>query len=526
MTAEHLTERPVYFSSARAASFKDELLPLLQARLRLVLILGFVVALAAFAFYAGVTGLDPEVHTALAPRINAIYALYPISMGLAASLIFVRSWSMGALQIIDYAVVTFNILLSHFIAVVFDLNEIPTFAISLLLFVHAAFIPVPVGVQAGLAVTAALGFPLMGYLCYAWIPELQTYWSANGGTEAFRAPLLEGTFQLGILAAISVLFTKGLYHIRQSLHRAKQLGNYVVERELGEGGMGRVYIAQHALLCRPTAVKVVEATLGEAEEAIARFEREVRLSATLSHPNTITVYDFGRTGPQTFYYAMEYLEGLSLEDLVRRFGPLPPERTAFILTQVCGSLAEAHANSIVHRDIKPSNIFVTHRGGLYDFVKVLDFGLAKQVGSDEREFVTAAGMVLGTPVYIPPEAVSEIGPVDQRADLYCLGGVAYWMLVGQPPFEAPTSVELILHHVRTRPKRPAEVSELPIPPEMDEIVIKCLEKDPRDRFQTAAELRAALRGISFGEPWTHEKGREWWALHFPTQAPPPDSSET
>ncbi len=523
MTAGPLAEGPVSFSSGMTPSFEEALHRLLQTRLKLVLILGFIVALAVHFFYIDVTGLDPEVDTAFALWIDVVYDLYVVAMGVAVLLLFIRSWSLLALQIIDSSIVTFCILLSHFIAVVFDLNEIPTFAISILLFVHAAFIPVPVGYQVGLAVTAALGFPLIGWLGYSSIPELQAYWSANGGVAAFRAPLLEGTFQLGILAAISVVFTKGLYHMRLSLHKARRYGNYVIESEIGHGGMGRVYVAQHALMCRASAVKVMEAGADEGEKAVARFEREVRLSATLTHPNTITIYDFGRTGQDTFYYAMEYLDGLSLEELVTRFGPVPPERTAFILSQVCGSLAEAHAKDIIHRDIKPSNIFLTQRGYLYDFVKVLDFGLAKRIRADETETITAVGTLLGTPRYIPPEAVSEMGPIDQRADLYSLGGVAYWMLVGRPPFDAPTSVELIVHHVRSSPERPAAASEITIPPEMDEVVMTCLEKDPRHRFQTAAELDAALRAIRFDHPWTHERAREWWTLHLSQQTPPEDS---
>lgn len=518
MNAQPLPEEHVSFSSGATPSLEEALHRLLRARLNLVLIIGAIVALAVHFFYIGLTGLDPEVDTVFAPYIGLVYDLYLVCMGAALLLLFARDWSRRALQIIDYSALTFCILLSHFIAVVYDLNEIPTFAISILLFVHAAFIPVPVRSQVGLAVTAALGFPLMGWIGYTAIPQLQAYWAANGGAPAFRAPLLEGTFQLGILAAISVVFTKGLYHMRMSLHRAQRYGNYVIENEIGRGGMGRVYVAQHALMCRPSAVKVMETAAGEGEEAAARFEREVRLSATLTHPNTITIYDFGRTEQDTFYYAMEYLDGLSLEELVFRFGPVPAERTVFILRQVCGSLAEAHSRDIVHRDIKPSNIFLTQRGDLYDFVKVLDFGLAKRIGADASESITAVGTMLGTPAFVAPEVVTEIGPVDQRSDIYCLGGVAYWMLVGRAPFHAPTAVELIVQHVKSAPQPPAQASELEVPPQLDEIVLRCLAKDPHQRFQTANELDAALRAILFPNPWTHERAREWWTLHFAPEA--------
>ena len=225
---------------------------------------------------------------------------------------------------------------------------------------------------------------------------------------------------------------------------------------------------------------------------MARFEREVRLSSTLTHPNTITIYDFGRTQDNEFYYAMEYLEGLDLQELVEQYGPVPAPRTAFILAQVASSLAEAHSRDIVHRDIKPSNIFLTRRGGLYDFVKVLDFGLAKEMDADATSAVlTQSGVIFGTPLYISPETVYGQDEVDGRADIYNLGGVAYWMLTGQPPFSSSRSVEVLIDHVKTIPKRPSEISELDIPPELDEIVMKCLEKKPEDRFRTAEELEEA-----------------------------------
>jgi hypothetical protein len=506
---------PAFVPAAAVTSFEEELHLTLRRRLRLVLVIGFMVAVAAHLFYQNVTGLDPEIYTPFAPWIDVIYDLFVVSVGLATLLLFSRDWSTPGLLAIDYTLITFNILLAQFIAVAFDRNEIPVFAISILLFVHAAFIPVPVLSQVGLAVTAALGFPLMAGVLYTWVPEIRGYWLENGGIAAFRAPVLEGTFQLIVLAVISVVITKLLYHIRLSLHRAQRLGNYVIERELGRGGMGQVFVAQHALMCRPTAVKVMDSGPGDGHLTMARFEREVRLSSTLSHPNTITIYDYGRTGKETLYYAMEYLEGLNLEELVAHFGPVPPERTIFILDQVCGSLSEAHDKQIIHRDIKPSNIFLTHRGGLWDFVKVLDFGLAKEIRSDESDTITKTGVVLGTPRYIAPEAANATERMDGRADLYCLGGVAYWMLAGRPPFEAPSSVQVIVHHLRTPAEAPSTVSEICIPPGLDAIVMRCLAKDPAQRFQSASELRVALRDLRFGRPWTHELAEEWWSLHRP-----------
>jgi serine/threonine-protein kinase len=513
--AIHFTPQKPFLSASTPASFEAEQRDLLDGRCKLVFLLGFLISLTVHFFYSYVVELSPAAETSFTPWTEATYDLFAVSTGIAAALLFARRWNTRQLLIIDYAAISFCVLLSHFVAVVFDVAEVPAFAIALILFIHAAFIPVPIASQMGLALTAVVGFPLLGAVAYSLIPGIESYWAANGGSEAFRVFLLEGTFQVAILATVSVLITKALYNMRKSLHKAQRLGNYVIKGELGKGGMGRVLIAEHALICRPTAVKVLEAPAGEGEASLARFEREVRLSAALTHPNTITIFDFGRGGDNTFYYAMEYLNGLDLESLVRRFGPLPPERAVFILTQICGSLAEAHRNEIVHRDVKPANIFLTNRGGLYDFVKVLDFGLAKEVSADDTAGITKTGMLFGTPKYLSPETVEESALVDGRSDLYCLGGVAYWMLAGHPPFQGNSCVQVILDHVRKVPKRPSEVSEIQIPGDLDDIVMKCLEKKPADRFQAAGELDVALRSVRFDDPWTWEKASEWWQLHVP-----------
>jgi serine/threonine-protein kinase len=267
------------------------------------------------------------------------------------------------------------------------------------------------------------------------------------------------------------------------------------------------------MIQRPTAVKVMEAQAARSPEALARFEREVQLSATLTHPNTITIYDFGQSEDATFYYVMEYLDGLDLQRLVEKFGPLPPERTAFILRQVCGSLAEAHSRGIIHRDLKPSNIFLTERGGLYDFVKVLDFGLAKQMRSSPDDVqLTQVGRVFGTPLFMAPETAAEDN-VDHRADQYSVGCVAYWMLTGRPPFEGTSPYDVIAKHLKVDAQPPSSISELPISQELDTVVLKCLTKRSADRFQDMAELGEAIDSLSFDPPWSGERAREWWGLH-------------
>jgi hypothetical protein len=518
MNSQGTNDKSISISQRAGTSFGEEQRELMQRRCKLVCLLGVVVAGVVLLFYfVFVSGRPTPPGAPFTPWRVAVIYLHVASFVVAALLVFARSWSMRVLVTIDLTLFAFNILLSHFNAVAFERYNVPIFAISVLLFLHASLVPVRVIAQAGLAVVGAFGFAITAALGYTLIPEIQQFWQEAGRGADLRSTLLDGTFELSILGIVSVTITKALYHMRLSLHRAQRLGSYVIEGELGKGGMGHVYVAEHALMNRPTAVKVLKAPPGEGEVWLARFEREVRLSATLTHPNTITVYDFGRSGRETFYYAMEFLDGLNLEEFVTRFGPVPPERTVFILTQICGSLAEAHENHIMHRDIKPANILLTYRGGMYDFVKVFDFGLAKQIEPDDSPKVTKTGVLLGTPQYIAPEAATAPDQVDGRADLYSLGGVAYWMLVGRPPFEAATSTGLILEHLKTRPTRPAEVSEFSIPPELDHIVMRCLEKDPQDRFRTAGEVEAALRAIRFDEAWTGERARAWWAAHLPEQ---------
>lgn len=505
--------------SSTGSSFHEEWRELLTNRCKLAFATGLIVSLATHLFEKQFPVSD--FHRMRIPvdiPLDFVTLLYAISFGLATAIVFSRSWSVRSLLILDYLLITFNLLLSSFLGAIHVPAEVPLYAVALLLFIHAAFIPVTVAHQTGLAVTAAVGFPLAVSVGYIFVPEIQTAWENLGPVATLEGSLLSGTFSLAVLGAVSVLMTWTLYNMRRSLHRAQRLGNYEVQRELGRGGMGRVYVARHALMCRPTALKVLEPGSGQERTASARFEREVRLSSTLTHPNTITIYDFGRTRENTFYYAMEYLEGLDLQGLVERFGPLPAERIVYVLLQAAGSLAEAHTRNIIHRDIKPSNIFLTHRGGLYDFVKVLDFGLAKELRADGAAGLTKTGTIFGTPRYLAPETVHGSDSVDGRADLYSLGGVAYWMLTGQPPFPGESSVEVIIDHVKTPPRRPTEISEMPIPPELDDIVMRCLEKKPERRFQRAADLATALRSVPFARPWNQERAREWWRLHAPEDA--------
>ncbi|HEY5955406.1 MAG TPA: CHASE domain-containing protein, partial [Polyangiaceae bacterium] len=301
--------------------------------------------------------------------------------------------------------------------------------------------------------------------------------------------LLFGTIvSVSLGAAHSAL--KIIWALRRQVRDALRLGQYTLTEKLGEGGMGIVYRGKHALLRRPTAIKLLPPTHRNAQQ-IARFEREVQLTSRLAHPNTIAIYDYGRTPDGVFYYAMEYIDGITLEDLVQFEGPLVAGRVVRILEQVLGALAEAHGLGLIHRDIKPANIMLTKRGGIPDFVKVLDFGLAKESDSEDPGTLSRAMPVLGTPMYLAPETVTS-GEVDARADIYALGAVVYFLLTGVTVFEAPSVVEVCAMHLYSQPIAPSQRSSLAIPPALEAIVLQCLEKQPENRPQSAMQLLRML----------------------------------
>ena len=299
----------------------------------------------------------------------------------------------------------------------------------------------------------------------------------------------------------------------------RQMGPYKLLRQIGEGAISNVYLAQHRMLKRPAAIKVLK-TQTSSEEWTARFQREVQLSSTLHHPNTISIYDYG-TGPAgEFWYAMEYLEGLSLADLVERYGPVPPPRTAHILRQACASLWEAHSCGLVHRDIKPQNIMLCDIRGERDFVKVLDFGLVKQIDGDDTRDLTAHMRILGTPLYMSPERIRNPSDADGRADIYALGAVGFFLLTGKRLFETETEHDLTYHVLHETPRLASECSPFAVPAELDALIGRCLEKDPADRPQTIAAMASALDGVLVHMPWTRGQIEAWWQQHWVTEGDP------
>jgi serine/threonine-protein kinase len=326
-------------------------------------------------------------------------------------------------------------------------------------------------------------------------------------------------FSTYLCAAIAVLISRVVYEYGRRLAKAQEVGSYRLTRLLGRGGMGDVWVAEHQMLARPAAIKLIRPeALGENEAGARvveeRFKREARATAALRSTHTVDLYDFGVTDDGTLYYVMELLDGLDLSTLVAQYGPLPAERVVHLLRGVCHSLGEAHGHGLIHRDVKPANIFICRLGPDRDFVKVLDFGLVKST-EERREGATALtreGAVAGTPAFMAPETALGTGPVDGRADIYALGCVAYWLLTGQPVFAGDTPVATLLKHVQEDPVPPSRRTELEIPADLEAVVLACLAKDPTGRPQTAEDLDARLAASSVRE-WTKEKAEEWWNLH-------------
>lgn len=329
-------------------------------------------------------------------------------------------------------------------------------------------------------------------------------------------------FTTYLCAILAYLVSRWIRQFGVQIKRAREIGQYRLIESLGEGGMGQVWRARHRMLARPAAIKLIRPEALGADQAtrdmvLRRFEREARATARLRSMHTISIYDFGITEQGSFYYVMELLDGMDLNTLVRRFGPIPAGRTIHLLRQACHSLMDAHDNGMIHRDIKPANIYVCRLGPDHDFVKVLDFGLVKsdRTGSSDATELTREGITVGTPGYMPPEMAMGATKIDGRADLYALGCVGYWLLTGQPVFEADTPLATVLHHVKTEPVPPSQRTEIEMPADLEKTILSCLSKDPADRPPSARDLDGLLAGCETSDTWTTTQAEQWWTLHMP-----------
>ncbi|MCA9668843.1 MAG: serine/threonine protein kinase [Myxococcales bacterium] len=309
----------------------------------------------------------------------------------------------------------------------------------------------------------------------------------------------------GAMLTLATLLSRTVFRLREALRDSERIGQYHVGAEIGRGAMGAVYSAHHRLLRRPTALKLLRPSPELSERAINRFEREAQRTAELSHPNTIVLYDYGRAADGTFYYAMEHLDGVTLAELVDEHGPQPPARVIHLLHQICGSLCEAHAAGLIHRDIKPANVMLCHRGGVPDVVKVLDFGLVREVGGD------AGDGIVGTPLYMAPETIEAPGDIDARADLYAVGAVGYFLLTGKPLFDSTDKMQTLEHQLLDAPRRPSARLGQMLPADIERLIMRCLSKERDGRPASAEALEQALERCGDAGGWTVDDGARWWA---------------
>jgi hypothetical protein len=390
---------------------------------------------------------------------------------------------------------------------VLEVVQVATFGFSLLMMAYAMFMPNGWKRTAVMLIPpslAPISIALSGLWFHPWLRELFT-----------PLKLAEITLVPVVSAAVSIYGAHTIAALRQE---ARRLGQYRLKRELGRGGMGQVFLAEHQLLKRPCAVKVIHPHHVIDPAALARFEQEVRSTARLSHWHTVEVYDYGHTDDGTFYYVMEYLPGMNLAELVGRFGPLPINRALHFLRQTCSALREAHREGMIHRDLKPANIYAAERGGVYDVTKLLDFGLVvehRNAGWLTEDASTRSSPFAGSPHYMSPEQARGELKIDERSDIYSLGAVGYFLVTGRPPFEGRSPWRLMLAHARD-PVRPPSQWRPDLPAELEAVLLKCLAKRPDDRYPDVATLADALDRCAVGRIWTYRDAEIWWTTHVTT----------
>jgi hypothetical protein len=381
--------------------------------------------------------------------------------------------------------------------------------------------------MAAAALTGEEGFDVHGYRNYRGVKVVGAWsWLSEYGMGVATEVAADEAFQtlyivrrgftvlffLLVASGVAVLaFSLAVERLQASLRRSalstRRLGQYVLHEEIGRGASGMVYRARHEMLRRPVAIKLLSPDMTN-ENTAALFEHEVQITSQLTHPNTVAIYDYGRTPEGLFYYAMEYLSGVDLDQLVRQFGPQPEGRVIHILRQVCGSLGEAHQNGLIHRDIKPANIVLTRRGGGDDVVKVLDFGVVKVRRLGTTPAVGSA--IVGTPHFMAPEAVAKPQSVDSHSDIYSVGAVGYWLLTGKTLFDSAEVNQLLEHQVKSIPPCPSERLGSSVSTDLEELLMQCLAKSPTERPASAEQLEQSLSRCSSARQWTPRESEKWW----------------
>jgi len=497
-------------ANSRAYSSDDDARAFLQQRLRSLARLAVILIVVMALIFNGRRVLSADIGALLLHPLNKFALAQALLWGLVWQICATGKRSLAALRWIDGGMMVFFTTLTAPMALVVEegVALVPethnlTHQLALLLVLRAVYVPSTWLRTAVISSLSIVPGSVVATILYQRYPQLMD-----------AAPLGAVIGWLVAFALCATLVSGVIYGLRRQAHDALQLGQYRLEAKIGEGGMGTVYRASHAMLRRKTAVKLLPPDKA-GEASVARFEREVQQTAQLTHPNTVAIYDYGRTPDGVFYYVMELLDGLDLEALVERDGPQPAGRVIHLLQQVSGALAEAHDAGLTHRDIKPANIIVCQRGGQHDVAKVVDFGLVKVADSvddsdDGAPKLSNVNVLTGTPLYLSPEAISDPESVDARSDIYALGAVAFFGLTGEPPFSGKGVVEVCSHHLHTAPDKPSERRGENIDDGLDAVVLRCLAKAPGERYQTAAALQLALNECDAAGDWDAEIAREWW----------------
>ncbi len=380
----------------------------------------------------------------------------------------------------------------------------PTVPWLILVYTYALFIP-NTWRRATIFLAPICAAPIIvtGYL---WATDATCSHMLRNDTEF----LIELALTMSIVFVSAVIGVHTIGTLRREAFAAKQLGQYRLVKRLGVGGMGEVYLAEHQLMKRPCAIKLIRPEKAGDPTVLKRFELEVRATATLSHWNSVAIYDYGHAKCGTFYYVMEYLPGMNLAEIVERYGPLPASRVIYLLRQACDALHEAHRAGIIHRDIKPANVFCAERGGAYDVVKVLDFGLAKPMGLNDSAHLTREGAITGSPHYMSPEQVMGDEHLDERSDIYSLGAVAYFLVTGRPPFDEAQTMKVLFAHANQPPTPPSQLG-VDVPQDVEQVILRCLAKKTDDRYQDAKQLMAALDACQDATGWDRDDAARWWS---------------
>ncbi len=395
-------------------------------------------------------------------------------------------------------------------------DTITAFILALMIFARTVYVPSTARRTAVLGIL--IGIPLVAGMYVHYLSVDLGIWTQFGfssdGVTKYRvatSQLIITSMWWTLAVGLAALGSRVIYQLRQEVSDIQSLGQYQLERKLGEGAMGVVYEATHGMLKRPTAIKLLKPEIA-GPDSLDRFRREVQLTARLTHPNTVTIYDYGKTPDGLFYYAMELLDGATLTQVVETCGAQPVERVVRILRDAALALAEAHSVGLIHRDIKPSNIMLSHQGGVPDVTKVLDFGLVKDMGTSAELDQTNTMSIKGTPHYLSPETIQDPQAVDARSDLYALGAVGYYLLAGRHVFEGKTIIEVCMHHLHTEPVPLAELCPEELPQGLVEIIDSCLAKMPDGRPASGTELAARLDALDVAD-WTRADAESWWDVH-------------